>query len=165
MFYYAPSQGCIFEQRDPSVCLSRGAAAQAIGTLAACSLATAGHRRCADCGPVRGRTQIRRDFWIELPSQRGGGISSRRPRGDIAKFHYTTPTGPDPTGQSADFVWSGRVRSGPSSGIQRIPCWWLITLSSPSSCFPFPTFPPTLLPLPNFTLIFMSRQNVRTNGF
>jgi len=27
-----------------------------IGTLAACSLATAGHQRCADCGPVRGRT-------------------------------------------------------------------------------------------------------------
>jgi len=26
-----------------------------VGTLAACSLATAGQQRCADCGPVRGR--------------------------------------------------------------------------------------------------------------
>ena len=38
-----------------SACMSRGAAA--LGTLAACSLATAdGSQRCADCGPVRGRT-------------------------------------------------------------------------------------------------------------
>jgi len=48
--------GGIIEYRDPSVCLSHCAAAEAIGTLAACSLATAGHQRCADCGPVRGRT-------------------------------------------------------------------------------------------------------------
>ena len=41
---------------SPSVCLSHGTAALAIGPLAACSLATAGHRRWADCGPVRGRT-------------------------------------------------------------------------------------------------------------
>ena len=61
-FIMPPSQGDILEQHDLSVCLSHGAAAQAIGLLAACSLATAGHQRCADCGPVRGRTQIRRDF-------------------------------------------------------------------------------------------------------
>jgi len=110
------------------------------------------------CGlRTRSRTDVDPPRFLDRTAIGGRGISSRRPRGDIAKFHYTTPTAPDPTGQSADFVWSGRVRSGPSSGIQRIPCWWLITLSSPSSCFPFPTFPPTLLPLPNFTLISMSR--------
>jgi len=54
--HYAPALGGILEQRDPSVCLSHGAAAYAIGTLAACSLAIAGYQRCADCGPVRGRT-------------------------------------------------------------------------------------------------------------
>ena len=32
----------------PSVC--------SVEQLAACSLATAGHQRCADCGPVRGWT-------------------------------------------------------------------------------------------------------------
>ena len=53
--YYASAAGGILEQRDPSFCLSRGAAAQAIGTLAACTLIS-GHQRCADCGPVRGRT-------------------------------------------------------------------------------------------------------------
>jgi len=37
----------------PSVCPT---VQLAIGTLAACSLATAGHQRCADRGPVRGRT-------------------------------------------------------------------------------------------------------------
>jgi len=46
--------------RDPSACLSVslscGAAAYAIGTLAAFSLATAGHQRCADYESVRGRT-------------------------------------------------------------------------------------------------------------
>jgi len=54
--YYAPVISGMLEQRDPSVCLSAGAAAYAIGTLAACSLTTAGQQRCADCGPVRGRT-------------------------------------------------------------------------------------------------------------
>jgi len=39
-----------------SVRLSNVAAVWAIGTLAACSLATAGHQKCADFGPVRGRT-------------------------------------------------------------------------------------------------------------
>ena len=39
-----------------SVCLSHGAAAWAISTLAACSLVTADHQRCGDCGPARGRT-------------------------------------------------------------------------------------------------------------
>jgi len=34
----------------------------------------------------------------------------------IAKFHYTGPTGPDPTRQSPRTL-PGRVRSGPSSGI------------------------------------------------
>ena len=42
--------------------------------LAACNLATAGNKICADCGPVRERTQIRRDFWIELPS--AGGLAA-----------------------------------------------------------------------------------------
>jgi len=45
----APVLGGILEQRDPSVCLSHGAAAYAIGTLAACGLATTGQQRCADC--------------------------------------------------------------------------------------------------------------------
>ena len=65
---YAPAvQGSVKRYRDPSVCLSHGAAAlgaqlpQSVGTLAACSLPTAGHQRCADCGSVRGRTQIRRE--------------------------------------------------------------------------------------------------------
>jgi len=48
--YYAPAT------IRPSVCLSHGAAAWATGTLIACSLATTGHQRCVDCGPVRGRT-------------------------------------------------------------------------------------------------------------
>ena len=54
LFYYAPAVGGIKRYRDPSVCLSQGAAAvgaqlpKAIGTLAArYSLATAGHQRCA----------------------------------------------------------------------------------------------------------------------
>jgi len=38
-----------------SIRLSHGAAARAIGTLAACSLATAGYQRCVDCGPICGR--------------------------------------------------------------------------------------------------------------
>ena len=74
-----PPQGAFWNSAiRPSVCPM----AQ-LPRLAACSLATAGHQRCADCGPVRGRTQIRvrprflgrhgrrsasvRDFWIELP--------------------------------------------------------------------------------------------------
>jgi len=44
-----PASVGILEQRDASVHLSHGAAAQAIGMLAACSLATAGHQRCTDC--------------------------------------------------------------------------------------------------------------------
>jgi len=48
--YYAPAA------IRPSVCLSHGAAAWAIGTPTACSLATTSHQRCVDCGPVRGRT-------------------------------------------------------------------------------------------------------------
>jgi len=50
-----------------------------IGTLAACSLATAGHQRCADCGPVRGRTQIRRDFCHRRTAIGGGHIVSPPP--------------------------------------------------------------------------------------
>ena len=38
----------------PSVCLSQGATA--LGAQLPLAIATAGHRRCADCGPVRGRT-------------------------------------------------------------------------------------------------------------
>ena len=46
---------CLPPYRVPSVYLSHGAA---IGTLAACSLATAGHRRCA-CGlRTRPRTDV-----------------------------------------------------------------------------------------------------------
>ena len=45
--------------------------------LAVCISATAGHYRCADCGPVHGRTQIAAIFaTVELPS--AGGLSSRR---------------------------------------------------------------------------------------
>jgi len=60
--FYDPALGVTFWNTAirpsvcQSVCLSHGAAAYAIGTLAACSLATAGYQRCADCGPVRGRT-------------------------------------------------------------------------------------------------------------
>ena len=65
--YCAPALGGILEQRDPS-----RLSVPWRGTLAACSLATASHQKCADvsgmCGLVRGRTYIRRDFWIELPS-------------------------------------------------------------------------------------------------
>ena len=46
----------IAQSARPSVCLSHSAAAWATDTLAACSLATASHQKCADCGPVRGRT-------------------------------------------------------------------------------------------------------------
>jgi len=53
---YALTLGGILELRDLSVCLSHDAAAYAVGTLAACSLATACHQRCADCGPIRGQT-------------------------------------------------------------------------------------------------------------
>jgi len=61
-----------------SVCLPVGLShgAAALGTLVACSLATAGHQRCVDCGPVRGRTQIRR----ESNSHRRGHIVSPPPR-------------------------------------------------------------------------------------
>ena len=38
----------------PSVCLSQGATA--LGAQLPLAIATAGRRRCADCGPVRGRT-------------------------------------------------------------------------------------------------------------
>ena len=41
--------------------------------LAACSLAPAGHQRCASCGPIS------RDFWSELPSAGGGHIVSPHP--------------------------------------------------------------------------------------
>ena len=55
--FYAFAVGCNKRYRDPSVCpsvcLSHGAAAP---RLAVCSFATAGHHRCADYGPVRGRT-------------------------------------------------------------------------------------------------------------
>jgi len=56
----------------PSV--SHGAAAisyRHAGCLQLSGIATAGHQRYADCGRVRRRTQIRRDFWIELPSAEG----------------------------------------------------------------------------------------------
>jgi len=61
----------------PSVCPS-------LGYRHAGCLQLAGHQRCADCGPVRGRMQIRREsschWW--------GDISSRRPRGD--NLYYDT---------------------------------------------------------------------------
>jgi len=40
----------------PGCSCPRRALPWAIGSLVACNLATAGHQRCADCGPVRGRT-------------------------------------------------------------------------------------------------------------
>jgi len=42
---------------------------------------TAGHQRCADCEPVRGQTQICRDFCHHRTAI-GGSILCRRPRGD-----------------------------------------------------------------------------------
>ena len=80
--YYATALECILEQRDPSVCLSHGVAAKGVRTLAACSLAIAGHQRHVDCGSVRGRAQIRRDFCRRRRTAIGGGVSSRRPGGD-----------------------------------------------------------------------------------
>jgi len=72
-----------------SVCLSHGAAVQAIGMLAACSLATAGHQRCADCGPD-GPTDV--DLPRFLPPlnchRRGGGILYFCPGGDTL-FNWT----------------------------------------------------------------------------
>ena len=95
----------------------------AIGTLAARSLATAGHQRCAT---------------VELPSS-GRAYRFASPGAlpclIIAKFHYTDPTGPDRTRTDfflrrnsvgsvrvSDKVRAGpfgsaRVRSGPCSGI------------------------------------------------
>jgi len=84
--FYAPALGVTFWNTAirpsvcQSVCLSHGAAAYAIGTLAACSLATAGYQTCADCGlRTRPRTDVDppRFFEIELPS--AGGMSSRHP--------------------------------------------------------------------------------------
>ena len=101
--------------------------------LAACSLATAGHQRCADCGPIRGHFGIARSVRLSVPwrsclgyrhagclqlshrrppemcglrtsprtdvdpprflppsnCRRGGGISSRRLRGDIFLMNRT----------------------------------------------------------------------------
>ena len=63
--YYYPSRCMVGGSKrchDPFICLSHDTAVWSIGTMAACSLATAGHQRCADCGPVCRRTLIRRDF-------------------------------------------------------------------------------------------------------
>jgi len=79
---------------NSAVCLSHGAAAWAIGTLAACSLATAG--QCRDVRTadpsVDGRSRSLRDFNVRLRTdgliggeticRRRRHISSRRPRGD-----------------------------------------------------------------------------------
>jgi len=58
-----------------SIRMSPGAAVKAVGTLAACGSATAGHQTGADCGPVRGRTYRPAAIFatVELPSARGGG--------------------------------------------------------------------------------------------
>jgi len=79
LIYYAPAVGGIKRSLDPSVCLSDGAAA--LGTLAACSLATAGHQRCADFGrrSAANRTAIG-----------GGGIPSHCRRGDNLSNYIKT---------------------------------------------------------------------------
>jgi len=61
-----------------SVCLSHGAAVQAIGMLAACSLATAGHQRCADCGPD-GHRSAAVFATVELPSAGRGAYCISAP--------------------------------------------------------------------------------------
>jgi len=54
---YAPALEAFWNSAiRPSVCPVGQLPRHVIGTLAACSLATAGYHRCADCGPVRGRT-------------------------------------------------------------------------------------------------------------
>ena len=50
---YAAAVGGIKRYRDPSVSLS---VCPSLGYRHAGCLQLAGHQRCADCGPVRGRT-------------------------------------------------------------------------------------------------------------
>ena len=81
-FYYAPppyGRGALSDTAiHLSVCLSHGAAVQAIGMLAACSLATAGHQRCADCGPD-GRRSAAVFATVELPSAGRGAYCISAP--------------------------------------------------------------------------------------
>jgi len=46
-------------------------------------LATAGHQRCVDCGPVRERTLICRDFWMHDWRRNDMSPSNCRRRGHI----------------------------------------------------------------------------------
>jgi len=80
---YAPVISGMLEQRDPSVCLSAGAAAYAIGTLAACSLTM--HRRPTEMCRLRTRprTDVDPPRFLDRTAIGGGHIvSSRCPRGD-----------------------------------------------------------------------------------
>jgi len=67
----------------PSVCPSPGYSTLAawrscLGYRHAGCLQLAGHQRCADCGPVHGRTYARRELKCQ---RRGEGSASRRPPG------------------------------------------------------------------------------------
>jgi len=74
----AVGAGAVFRNSPirPSVCPM---AQLPIGMLVACSLATAGRQRCADCGLVRGRTLIRRDFCHRRTAMGGEHIVSPPP--------------------------------------------------------------------------------------
>jgi len=80
------------EYRDLSVCLSHGAAAYAIGTLAACSLDTAGNQRCADCGPILGPDGHSSAAIFGLNCYRPGGGAYLAARGVIRCYNWFAGT-------------------------------------------------------------------------